>query len=797
MTPHPHPLTKTARWWWALFLTSAAVAVVTVGAKAEDLSYMGSMDRFWRHHVETKTLEHEGVNYYPLIQSCLMEKLSPEEWEAIPNIRSKSRAVGKKVMLKSSSPSDSSDSDDDKWAWTSAAVLVGVEKAIHPAHAKAVQALAACAREHMPFLYESRAMYKELSLKEDPGLGGNCPTHIAPLVAIFLPAVRQEMQRTLEVAFNAGGWKEWAEEDALYEVDSSHKEYMPNLDYIGIRASEHLTYTDFPLLSPHNDGQETKFTMNFAFSGPDDYEGGEFYIQNNDQEHTYLKPNKYDAMVFLGGVYGHGVTEITGGHREMFSTEFWNYPDIPFGGTLWTSLSVNMEKHIRQCNEWEAEAEDNVGPCMLPYPNVSGRGYHGFGNLASEYQYQPQKGEEDEDSDGKEDGSDPSVFFINFNDEFNPFKFNSYRKMSFRRALWLLTNFICFCASAWLLLTTLKETTPPTQSSTNISESHLLRILKPNRIRNTAATIISSWYRGTSFRLRHRGSASGLSNSRSVLRTDRADHHKRTTSDSSHDEHSKKRDGPGMLVKCLSVLICFSVGVVYKLIVSAEPTEPTGRLRHRFECHKAFESTRPWWTNDQFREVRELYRDFAQVNKPSKWPTKVRTFMNWKPYGTYQASDDTLFDSSQLAVPYQADKEKGRGLKAARDIKEGEIILKPTNNTIVFLDGQTYNKFLIALNERFPTFACDIETWAWVQDLDEEGVTFGASVDLNNNNLLNSVYTDDDIANVQCGKPGEEEIEEARCDMTFYAKRDIRKGEELMGSYGEFVSSHYWNELGL
>ena len=66
--------------------------------------------------------------------------------------------------------------------------------------------------------------------------------------------------------------------------------------------------------------------MNFAFSGPDDYQGGEFYIltsKKNEKIRRYVKPNKYDAVIFLGGRYQHGVDEITGGHREMFSSELW------------------------------------------------------------------------------------------------------------------------------------------------------------------------------------------------------------------------------------------------------------------------------------------------------------------------------------------------------------------------------------------------------------------------------------------------------------------------------------------
>ena len=142
------------------------------------------------------------------------------------------------------------------------------------------------------------------------------------------------MDRTLEVAYDAAGWKAMVDRDAQKGVVRYKKMVSPS--EVGIRASEHLTYSDFPSLAEHHDGSTT-YTMNFAFSGGDDYDGGEFFIiakgykskenTNKDVYKEYLKPNKYDAVVFLGGQYLHGVNEIRGGHREMFSTEFWPYPD--------------------------------------------------------------------------------------------------------------------------------------------------------------------------------------------------------------------------------------------------------------------------------------------------------------------------------------------------------------------------------------------------------------------------------------------------------------------------------------
>ena len=204
-------------------------------------------------------------------------------------------------------------------------------------------------------------------------------------------------------------------------------------------------------------------------------------------------------------------------------------------------------------------------------------------------------------------------------------------------------------------------------------------------------------------------------------------------------------------------------------------------MEAHFQCEEAFATTRPWWTSDQWREVRDLYRDFAKKNK----------------VGTHQIAKDITYDFSDIAEPFQAGKEKGRGLRAARDIRKGEVVLRATNNTIVFNDGLTYRKFLFALEERFPTFACDIMTWNWIHDLDDEGVKFGIGVDLNDNNLINTSDEEKDV-NVRCGTHGEEDSCDTLRDGMFYASRDIRKGEELVADYGDFVSpSHTWEELGL
>ncbi len=210
-------------------------------------------------------------------------------------------------------------------------------------------------------------------------------------------------------------------------------------------------------------------------------------------------------------------------------------------------------------------------------------------------------------------------------------------------------------------------------------------------------------------------------------------------------------------------------------------------IHHYFSCTKVLSTQRKWWSEKQFKDVRDFYREFAENDDTP--------FIGFITRSTYQATDE-VYDISQNAIPYQTGTVKGRGLKASRDIRQGEMIIKTNNNTVVFNDAHTFRKFLFAISERFPDsgagMVCDILIWAWPQDLDG-GVT-AAVVDLNNANLLNdwtleSDEEDDDdneegdSPNVKCRQLGK------TISLECLASKDIMKGEELLANYGDFVSS--------
>ena len=209
-------------------------------------------------------------------------------------------------------------------------------------------------------------------------------------------------------------------------------------------------------------------------------------------------------------------------------------------------------------------------------------------------------------------------------------------------------------------------------------------------------------------------------------------------------------------------------------------------LHAYFACDKTFASPRPIWTDEQWRDLRDFYHEFVEEDRKDGMirDGAVRA---------YQLSKDE-YDLTKNAIPFQSG-EKGRGLKAVRDIKAGELVFKATNNTIVFNYGHTWRKLLFAINERFndPGITCDILVWSWVQDL-VDGGSLKVVMDMDSGSLLNEGR---DVAgweppNVQCGKP-----DATRCDMDYFAFRDIKEGDELLIDYNEFAFLNSWRDMGL
>lgn len=91
----------------------------------------------------------------------------------------------------------------------------------------------------------------------------------------------------------------------------------------------------------------------------DDYEGGELYFCDKDNEmkpYLSFKPNAYSYYVFPGGVENiHGVSEITKGTRYTM-VSFWDYADIEYSQeTLdkWKAEEEEVRKQqAKQKEDW-------------------------------------------------------------------------------------------------------------------------------------------------------------------------------------------------------------------------------------------------------------------------------------------------------------------------------------------------------------------------------------------------------------------------------------------------------------
>ena len=210
-------------------------------------------------------------------------------------------------------------------------------------------------------------------------------------------------------------------------------------------------------------------------------------------------------------------------------------------------------------------------------------------------------------------------------------------------------------------------------------------------------------------------------------------------------------------------------------------------------CKRLNAHTRTFYTPERWAVMRDFYHKFVAddlAERPLKEGDRPRT---------YQFTLGESFDPP--TVPTQT--KYGRGLAAARDIKEGELVFKATNNTIVFSHPHTWRKWIWALynevdaglpgGKGFPEYACDAMIWSWIQRLELGGPRY-IVLDLDNGSLLNEGRADSpnfQDPNVRCGPEG------GQCDMSYYALHDIKEGEELLCDYRTFALIDDWGEISL
>ncbi len=136
------------------------------------------------------------------------------------------------------------------------------------------------------------------------------------------------------------------------------------------------------------------------------------------------------------------------------------------------------------------------------------------------------------------------------------------------------------------------------------------------------------------------------------------------------------------------------------------------------------------------------------------------------------------------AQPYYAKLSpgKGRGLFASRDIRKGEIVHDGTKSDIVFPDGLSWKRFMVALPRKI---ACDQSEWTFTQQF-EKGGPMRIVSSLNIAILMNEGNTLKDV-NVQ---PEDGNGEPSQYSAVFYAMRDIKKDEEILMDYAAYDTDY-------
>jgi len=209
-------------------------------------------------------------------------------------------------------------------------------------------------------------------------------------------------------------------------------------------------------------------------------------------------------------------------------------------------------------------------------------------------------------------------------------------------------------------------------------------------------------------------------------------------------------------------------------------------LNRYFGCDAIFAGPLVLYDAAAWERLRHFYHSFVFHDE------RENPYYDGEPDRTYQISDEAF---AQPTTPFHTGGKKGRGLRAARDLRAGELVFQATNNTIVFADGATWRAFLFAIHDNYDDAdaaqaACDLLVWSWVQDVGDSPVIV---VDLDNGSLLNQGREGPgwDPPNVRCGRGDGDE-----CGMSYYTTRDVKEGEELLADYREFANRS-WDRVQL
>ncbi len=150
---------------------------------------------------------------------------------------------------------------------------------------------------------------------------------------------------------------------------------------------------------------------------------------------------------------------------------------------------------------------------------------------------------------------------------------------------------------------------------------------------------------------------------------------------------------------------------------------------------------------------------------------------------------------SGFRVPFYVDQhpEAGRGVFASEPIKRGQLIWTSLAQSARFKTGGEYRHFLSSLPG---DLVCDLIIWCYpmYEDLKDHD-SARIACDLDEGSFINHSYIKSEY-NFGCDKKAAKN-HEGGCTFNFFAKRDIKAGEEIRANYNEFAHGGKWDLFGL
>jgi len=227
---------------------------------------------------------------------------------------------------------------------------------------------------------------------------------------------------------------------------------------------------------------------------------------------------------------------------------------------------------------------------------------------------------------------------------------------------------------------------------------------------------------------------------------------------------------------CLCLLSTYGLGLYSRnfLLEFAKALDPT--VEFTLQTKKT-SSLPERWESYSFDQIYDHYECKAQAEDKSKpIPSLAQWLFLRNRYKEFV--DDTItfddpipptmgysYDESHNTPPFytKLDPERGRGLYASRNIKRLEVVHHWSGHDVTFPDSYTFRQFVFSLPKRM---ACDVVDWAWSRKVSENGPEV-ICLSINIASLMNS-------------RDGPGEVNVKYKTDSFFATRDIMKGEEIL-----------------